>query len=757
MPDDRPAPHRPFRAWALQQDLTSLLAPEPVLPDWTLEADHAPVETEGAPGQAFLRQALAPDPEFGLRTKTSVMLWAIAALTVFNFQWGLVDLKIPTWWFAVIATVISLGVVVIALAYPRASPRTFPVIEQVATVLAFALIAGEIAESGGVDSPLGAWLLFPIFYVAVFMPPWRALWNVVLATAIAISPLVYDADAVNAEQLLAWSLLVIVIWALTAVLVYRRRITRGAERLAKFQALGDPLTGVANLRAFELYTATPAATDGELALAMIDMDGMRGANTVFGFDVGDGMIARLADLLLRVSGPEDQVARIGGDEFAVLMPGAGTVGAEAWSQRLRTALEAHNHRVRGELPQLSVAVGTAVLGVDADSIDELREVTDRQLYKAKAAGVAQPHEIDEGVSLDSPRLLRTSLGVEAPDRASDSAEFVTMAGAMWLLAGVTIAVWMLMTNPAGWHRWGAALIVTYCAVVAAVSFSRWPSKHEVFARRASDYSTLALVAPAIWTTGGWQSPMQLVTVLLAAFYAQFLRGGAALTRIAAVIALYSIAFWTSGEVSTAGQAYYLVLVSAVLVITGILFVNERSTDAVLETICDSAVHDPLTGLPNLFAFRRQLEAMLASAERDGEKLSHRPLLVIADLDNFRRVNSRCGHSGGDTVLIGAARRLENSCDASCTVYRIGGDEFAVLCEVESERQASEIAGFSRRALAFTPPDRIDVGQPIAASVGYSLWREGMSVETLVNSVEGVLGIEKAKRAVGDAGDGGVWL
>jgi diguanylate cyclase (GGDEF)-like protein len=87
-----------------------------------------------------------------------------------------------------------------------------------------------------------------------------------------------------------------------------------------------------------------------------------------------------------------------------------------------------------------------------------------------------------------------------------------------------------------------------------------------------------------------------------------------------------------------------------------------------------SLRDSLTGLGNHRAFQEELERMWAGSARHQQKFS----LAIVDLDDFRRINESQGHVGGDRVLVGVAATLSAGLRRTDRVFRIGGDEFAVL-------------------------------------------------------------------------------
>lgn len=93
-------------------------------------------------------------------------------------------------------------------------------------------------------------------------------------------------------------------------------------------------------------------------------------------------------------------------------------------------------------------------------------------------------------------------------------------------------------------------------------------------------------------------------------------------------------------------------------------------------ILHHAMHDALTGLANRRSFTARLEEALARFARSGRPVG----LVMVDLDDFKPVNDTHGHQAGDEVLVEVARRLTDGVRATDLVARMGGDEFAVVCE-----------------------------------------------------------------------------
>ena len=144
-----------------------------------------------------------------------------------------------------------------------------------------------------------------------------------------------------------------------------------------------------------------------------------------------------------------------------------------------------------------------------------------------------------------------------------------------------------------------------------------------------------------------------------------------------------------------------------------------------------ALTDHLTGLANRTEFERQLEAMVASAQRH-----HRPLaLALFDLDGLKQINDRLGHPAGDRVLRTVGRALLLNVRSTDTCARIGGDEFAIAMPETHEMHADEVV---RR-----------VGEEIAAhdlhlSAGVVAWMPGMSALQLFERADAVLYRDKRR-------------
>ncbi len=109
--------------------------------------------------------------------------------------------------------------------------------------------------------------------------------------------------------------------------------------------------------------------------------------------------------------------------------------------------------------------------------------------------------------------------------------------------------------------------------------------------------------------------------------------------------------------------------------------------ALREQLAHAAVHDQLTGLPNRVMFMDRLERSLQRFSQGGRPVA----LMFLDLDRFKMINDGLGHDAGDRLLQRVGERLQSCLRSSDLLARFGGDEFTVLCEVDSAEEALEIA------------------------------------------------------------------
>lgn len=167
---------------------------------------------------------------------------------------------------------------------------------------------------------------------------------------------------------------------------------RSAAEASRRLALTDELTGLANRRHFQdvlRREMTEAESQGQtLAVLIVDVDDFKEINDRFGHQDGDEVLRQIALLLTQNTRASDVVARVGGDEFGVLLSTIEATQARAFAERLCEAVGQHSferdHALAGV--RISVTIGVADFPRDARDIDGLIAAADRAMYVAKNLG-----------------------------------------------------------------------------------------------------------------------------------------------------------------------------------------------------------------------------------------------------------------------------------------------------------------------------------------------------------------------------------
>ncbi len=152
----------------------------------------------------------------------------------------------------------------------------------------------------------------------------------------------------------------------------------------------DPLTGLPNRRFFfdhaNLILESAKRYRTPLTLLLMDLDHFKNVNDTYGHEAGDVVLKNFADVLRKSSRKSDLPARLGGEEFALLMPNTDLQQGRVVAERIRQEFQNSIIVYEGREIKMTLSGGLASYGPDVEGIDDLIRMADEALYKAKELG-----------------------------------------------------------------------------------------------------------------------------------------------------------------------------------------------------------------------------------------------------------------------------------------------------------------------------------------------------------------------------------
>jgi len=336
---------------------------------------------------------LAPGIAGTLAAQTSTALSALAVLlATLSATSALEKDRIPS---LLRATALALGIAVAVIGIPATLARG-PLIESLGPPLAVAVL-GDLAA-------VLACLIVGARRGSVEARDLLAAWSVPMA-ALALTQLV-DLGTLfwgGGAQILvlfasAWQTLWLSFAASRRLARLRteRDLARAAEARASRLAEHDPLTAIRNRRGFldaaEALIATATRTQATVALLVIDIDRFKAINDEHGHDAGDIVLCTIATRLARWESAHCTVARLGGEEFALLTIAANPPALE-FAEQVREAIGACDHRATIGEQRVTISIGVAE-GRQRVDLAKLYREADRALYAAKRGGRNQVRHAD---------------------------------------------------------------------------------------------------------------------------------------------------------------------------------------------------------------------------------------------------------------------------------------------------------------------------------------------------------------------------
>jgi diguanylate cyclase (GGDEF)-like protein len=335
-----------------------------------------------------------PPPDRSLMARCLAYLFGSgAALALFSLvlsdRSGLhaADILIPPGDYAVAAVVV---VAILLINHNRLPLWTFHLTLAAGTAL-ISFVIHTTGDPASAYTMLYVWAALYAFYF--FRLPHAFLQVAFVGIGYGVALHYQEAVAVPAAR---WMITVgTVVAAGILVAFLKSRVETLMERLSD-SARTDSLTGLLNRRGFDecfVYELERARRgSGRLSLVLLDLDHFKEVNDRLGHAAGDGALERVGGVLIATKRQIDVAARVGGEEFALLLPDSDADGAFSVCERVR-------HRVRETLAlqlgvtversvdgPLTVSLGIASFPVDGTSPPEMLTAADRALYEAKRLG-----------------------------------------------------------------------------------------------------------------------------------------------------------------------------------------------------------------------------------------------------------------------------------------------------------------------------------------------------------------------------------
>jgi diguanylate cyclase (GGDEF)-like protein len=286
----------------------------------------------------------------------------------------------------------GIGSVTGLIPWERASMRAL----ALGTVFTVPVVGLAIYLTGGSLSYVEPLLVCSLLYAALFVPAHWAWPLSIELVVVAAAPLVYEDGAAFSAYPSRYLALAAAFLALTAVMVNLKRRLVGAEARQREIANIDPLTGIANRRAFDsaLRRELAARVDplegrrradaDPFALLVFDLDDFKSINDLHGHPSGDAVLRQTAERVRGVLRSTDLLARIGGDEFAVIAPGSHGEGATRMGEAIAAAIAVQ--MPGSSIPVPRASLGVAVFPEDGVSFEALMRTADLRLLRLKSNG-----------------------------------------------------------------------------------------------------------------------------------------------------------------------------------------------------------------------------------------------------------------------------------------------------------------------------------------------------------------------------------
>lgn len=261
------------------------------------------------------------------------------------------------------------------------------------------LVSAAVAVSGGPESPyllLYAWTGAEAWF---FLSRRVATWFTAAASVLIGATLLATGGGFDGGAPAAWLMVMGTMAAVGALTATLRARSDGLIEILADRALEDPLTGLSNRRGYHERIADELerARRHELPLSIVlaDLDDFKALNDAFGHRAGDEALRAFADLCRRELRSADLISRVGGEEFAIVLPHVDQQGALVTAERLRRAVRTNLRDPGGR--HLSASFGIAGFPKHGSDPEVLLDHADQAMYAAKHLGRDRTVVFSEGL------------------------------------------------------------------------------------------------------------------------------------------------------------------------------------------------------------------------------------------------------------------------------------------------------------------------------------------------------------------------
>ena len=314
---------------------------------------------------------------------------------------------------------------------------------------------------------------------------------------------------------------------------------------------------------------------------------------------------------------------------------------------------------------------------------------------------------------------------------------VIIVTALALFGATAPTGWLLKALPAALIGVSLFRLVSWFQARAnveleALDFVRRKVRAASFLGPTLTFAFALTAAISTWQDGVVEFALALITVWVIAAVCAISLGSEARAIIIAATAPLIVAFLARGAELTLVLAPLVAIVSCFVIrmldenfrmfteIVRSRFViaeSQRATEEARQAAMTIALTDELTGLPNRRCFQNLLADRIRTAAETGQPFA----LGLIDLDKFKPINDIHGHAAGDEILWQVAKRLAKAMNGRGSAARIGGDEFAILCDGIGSRDEAVALGLEIQTLFATPLNAGPLGVRLTCACGFALY------------------------------------